>query len=73
MEPPNKKRKTRRRRRLRNWGTEVAFLFFTMLFLTLALENKSSVYADSEEMHDRMDNFPINGSTITIMHTNISE
>ncbi|KAG5675144.1 hypothetical protein PVAND_005072 [Polypedilum vanderplanki] len=68
MGPPNKKRKTRRRR-IRNWSTELGFLFCSMLFLTLTVERKNSVYADSEE---KMDLTNAVTSNISILISNIT-
>lgn len=70
MGPQTRKRKTRRRR---NWNTELGFIFFSMLFLTLAVERKNIVTADSDDMqHEKMEFSNPVTSNISILLANIT-
>lgn len=48
MGPSKSRRRTKRR--AHNWSTELGFLFFTILFLTLALQ-RNNVNADTDDSH----------------------
>lgn len=70
MGPPNKKRKSKRRRR--NWSSELGFLFFAVLFLTL-IERNPIVYADYEETtHEKLEFPNAVTSNISILLANIT-
>lgn len=69
MEPPNKKRKSKKRRR--NWSSELGFLFFAVLFLTL-IERNPIVYADFEETHEKLEFPNAVTSNISILLANIT-
>lgn len=45
MGPPSKRKA---KRRGRHWSTQLGFLFFSMLFLTLAIQ-RNNVYADTDD------------------------
>ncbi|KAL7044326.1 hypothetical protein ACKWTF_001882 [Chironomus riparius] len=69
MGPPNKKRKSKRRRR--NWSSELGFLFFAVLFLTL-IERNPIVYADFEDTHEKLEFPNAVTSNISILLANIT-
>jgi hypothetical protein len=47
MGPPSK-RKTRRRSR--NWSSQIGFLFFSLIFLTLSIQ-RNNVNADDDDLN----------------------